>query len=375
VDRTVDTIPFATPHSLYGLWSVFGAVNTPNRALTWGLNAGYGTAPIFAEGAEGRELDLGANAVWRPTASLRVEALWTHQRITRSRDGSRFSTADIPRLKLEYQLTREIFFRYVGQYFAQDQAALVDPRTGQPLLVSGATAGPSIVNDFRSDVLFSYKPTPGTVFFFGYGASLDEVRADISSFTSQLEAAGLLVASATALVICSPLFILAPLLIWAEDGAPVLFSQERVGRDGKRFILLKFRTMRLRGDQAHDDMYTRERDRRVTRVGRRLRKLRLDELPQLWNALRGDISLIGPRAEWSKCAERYEQTIPFYHFRHLVKPGITGWAQVNYPYGENDDDAVEKLKYDLYYIRHYSLKLDAMIVLKTLYTMLFGKGR
>jgi lipopolysaccharide/colanic/teichoic acid biosynthesis glycosyltransferase len=159
-----------------------------------------------------------------------------------------------------------------------------------------------------------------------------------------------IVASATALVICSPLFVLAPLLIWAEDGAPVLFSQERVGRDGKRFILLKG-------------------------VGRWLRKLRLDELPQLWNALKGDISLIGPRAEWSKCAERYEQTIPFYHFRHLVKPGITGWAQVNYPYGENDYDAVEKLKYDLYYIRHYSLKLDAMIVLKTLYTMLFGKGR
>jgi exopolysaccharide biosynthesis polyprenyl glycosylphosphotransferase len=184
-----------------------------------------------------------------------------------------------------------------------------------------------------------------------------------------------ILASATALVICSPLFILAPLLIWAEDGAPVLFTQERVGRDGKRFILLKFRTMRWRGDEVHDDMYTRERDRRVTRVGRWLRKLRLDELPQLCNALKGDISLIGPRAEWSKCAERYEQTIPFYHFRHLVKPGITGWAQVNYHYGENDDDAVEKLKYDLYYIRHYSLKLDAMIVLKTLYTMLFGKGR
>jgi exopolysaccharide biosynthesis polyprenyl glycosylphosphotransferase len=184
-----------------------------------------------------------------------------------------------------------------------------------------------------------------------------------------------IVASATALVICSPLFILASLLIWAEDGAPVLFSQERVGRDGKRFILLKFRTMHRHGDEAHDDIYTRERDRRVTHVGRWLRKLRLDELPQLWNALKGDISLIGPRAEWSKCAERYEQTIPFYHFRHLVKPGITGWAQVNYPYGENDHDAVEKLKYDLYYIRHYSLKLDAMIVLKTLYTMLFGKGR
>jgi exopolysaccharide biosynthesis polyprenyl glycosylphosphotransferase len=182
-------------------------------------------------------------------------------------------------------------------------------------------------------------------------------------------------ASATALVIFFPFFILVPLFIWMDAGAPVFFRQERVGRDGKRFILFKFRTMRCRGDQPYEDIYTREGDPRVTRVGRWLRKLRLDELPQLWSALKGDISLIGPRPEWSKCAERYEQSIAFYHFRHLVKPGITGWAQVNYPYGESDEDAVEKLKYDLYYIRHYSLKLDVMIVLKTLYTMLFGKGR
>jgi exopolysaccharide biosynthesis polyprenyl glycosylphosphotransferase len=183
-----------------------------------------------------------------------------------------------------------------------------------------------------------------------------------------------IVASATALLVCAPLFVLISFLIWLEDGSQVFFRQERVGRDGRRFILFKFRTMR-RSDEAEKDIYTRKDDHRVTGVGRRLRKLRFDELPQLWNALKGDISLIGPRPEWSKCAERYEQTIPFYHFRHLVKPGITGWAQVNYPYGESDKDAVEKLKYDLYYIRHYSLKLDAMIVLKTLYTMLFGKGR
>jgi exopolysaccharide biosynthesis polyprenyl glycosylphosphotransferase len=183
------------------------------------------------------------------------------------------------------------------------------------------------------------------------------------------------VASATTLIIGAPLFVLVPMLIWGEDGSPVFFRQERVGRDGKRFTLFKFRTMRRGSDQEDKDIYARKGDRRITSVGRWLRKLRLDELPQLWNALKGDISLIGPRPEWSKCAERYEQTIPFYHFRHLVKPGITGWAQVNYPYGESDEDAVEKLKYDLYYIRHYSLKLDAMIVLKTLYTMLFGKGR
>lgn len=183
-----------------------------------------------------------------------------------------------------------------------------------------------------------------------------------------------IIASAIALIVCAPLFLIIPLLIWIEDGSPSFFRQERVGRDGRRFVLFKFRTMRF-SDEADQDIYTRKDDRRVTSVGRWLRKLRLDELPQLWNALKGDISLIGPRAEWSKCAEQYEQTIPFYHFRHLVKPGITGWAQVNYPYGESKEDAVEKLKYDLYYIRHYSLKLDAMIVLKTLYTMLFGKGR
>jgi hypothetical protein len=100
-----------------------------------------------------------------------------HERLTRARDGSRFSTANIPRLKLEYQVTRAIFLRYVGQYFAQDQVALVDPRTGQPLLVNGSAAAPRVTNDFRNDLLFSYRPTPGTVVFFGYGSSLTEADA------------------------------------------------------------------------------------------------------------------------------------------------------------------------------------------------------
>jgi exopolysaccharide biosynthesis polyprenyl glycosylphosphotransferase len=183
-------------------------------------------------------------------------------------------------------------------------------------------------------------------------------------------------ASAVLLVLSSPLMVAATCLIWLTDGRPVFFRQSRVGREGELFNAYKFRTMHSTpGDDDSADIYTREGDPRVTRVGRWLRKLRLDELPQLWNVLRGDMSLIGPRAEWIKCTERYEQKIPFYHFRHLVKPGITGWAQVNYPYGESDQDAIEKLKYDLYYIRHYSLKLDAMIVLKTVHTVLFGKGR
>jgi exopolysaccharide biosynthesis polyprenyl glycosylphosphotransferase len=182
--------------------------------------------------------------------------------------------------------------------------------------------------------------------------------------------------SALLLVLLWPVLLFAILLVRLDSGGPAIFRQPRVGRENQLFTMLKLRTMRDEPTgELEPDIYTREGDPRVTRVGRWLRKLRLDELPQLWNVWRGDMSLIGPRAEWIKCAERYEQKIPFYHFRHLVKPGITGWAQVNYPYGESDEDAIEKLKYDLYYIRHYSLKLDAMIVLKTVHTVLFGKGR
>jgi exopolysaccharide biosynthesis polyprenyl glycosylphosphotransferase len=181
--------------------------------------------------------------------------------------------------------------------------------------------------------------------------------------------------SAALLIICSPLIALIALAIWMRNGRPCIFTQERVGRDDQRFTVYKFRTMAEPTAEQAGDLYTREGDPRITRLGRALRKFRLDELPQLWNVLRGEMSLIGPRAEWTKCVERYEKKIPFYHFRHLVKPGITGWAQVNYPYGESEEDALEKLKYDLYYIRHYSLKLDAMIILKTIHTMLFSKGR
>jgi exopolysaccharide biosynthesis polyprenyl glycosylphosphotransferase len=185
-----------------------------------------------------------------------------------------------------------------------------------------------------------------------------------------------LVFSAVLLLIFAPFFPLILFLIWMESGRPAIFRQSRVGREGHIFTAYKFRTMFMRDlNEETTDLYTRHDDPRVTRAGRWLRKLRLDELPQLWNVFKGDMSLIGPRAEWVRCAEQYEKRIPFYHFRHLVKPGITGWAQVNYRYGESDEDTVEKLQYDLYYIRHYSLKLDAMIVLKTVHTMLFGKGR
>jgi len=176
------------------------------------------------------------------------------------------------------------------------------------------------------------------------------------------------------LVLAAPLIVLGALAIWLDDRGPVFFRQRRIGRNHVPFQLVKLRTMRVR--QPHDgDLYTRKDDPRITRVGSFLRATRLDEFPQMWNVLIGDMSLIGPRAEWDRLVENYERDIACYHFRHLVKPGITGWAQVNYPYGASREDTIRKLEYDLYYIRHFSFRLDATIVLKTIHIMLFGKGR
>ncbi len=175
------------------------------------------------------------------------------------------------------------------------------------------------------------------------------------------------------LVLASPVLLLAAAAIWLDDRGPILFWQTRIGKHRVPFRACKLRTMRP--DAGTAVPYAQPGDARITGAGGLLRAMRLDEIPQLWNVLRGDMSLIGPRAEWVKLVERYEKEIPCYHFRHLVKPGITGWAQVNYPYGANLDDTLRKLEYDLYYIRHFSFVLDASIVLKTIHVMLFGKGR
>lgn len=175
------------------------------------------------------------------------------------------------------------------------------------------------------------------------------------------------------LAIAAPFIAVAMLAIRWEDRGPAFFAQTRVGFNQRRFRIFKLRTMSV--DAGGGPLYTQPGDRRITRVGAFLRNSRLDELPQLWNVLRGDMSLIGPRAEWERLVESYEREIPCYHFRHLVKPGITGWAQVNYPYGASLEDTARKLEYDLYYIRHFSFTLDAAIVLKTIHTVLGGKGR
>lgn len=181
-----------------------------------------------------------------------------------------------------------------------------------------------------------------------------------------------IVMSSIGLILAAPALAFAGIFIRLEDGGPVFFKQSRIGRNRVAFQIVKLRTMRPASGGAR---YTQIGDARVTRVGRFLRASRIDEFPQLWNVLCGEMSLIGPRAEWDQLVADYERQIPCYYFRHLVKPGITGWAQVNYPYGANLEDTQRKLEYDLYYIRHFSFLLDASIVLKTIHVIFFGKGR
>lgn len=176
-------------------------------------------------------------------------------------------------------------------------------------------------------------------------------------------------------VMASPLLVLAAIAIKLDSRGAVLFRQIRVGLDGKTFVVYKFRSMREGAEDDTGPVWAQEADSRVTRVGRVLRKVRLDELPQVFNVLRGDMSLVGPRPERPYFVDLLEQEIPFYDLRHSVKPGITGWAQVARPYGASIEAAREKLQYDLYYAKNMSLRLDAVILLKTLRVVLFGKGR
>ena len=175
------------------------------------------------------------------------------------------------------------------------------------------------------------------------------------------------------LILISPVLAIAMLAVKLTSEGPVFFKQQRIGAREVPFTLIKLRTMQIGSDAKGD--YTSIDDPRLTPIGKFLRKSRLDELPQLINVIRGEMSLIGPRAEWEKLVKNYEKAIPHYHLRHIVRPGITGWAQVNYPYGANLEDTINKLKYDLYYVRYFSLVMDLTIIIKTGYTMLFGRGR
>ena len=182
-----------------------------------------------------------------------------------------------------------------------------------------------------------------------------------------------IVASAAGLFLFLPLCLSVALAIKLESKGPVLYRQERVGEDGTTFCLLKFRSMGIDAEK-NGPAWAGSNDARVTRVGRVIRKVRLDEIPQMVNVLRGEMSFVGPRPERAFFIERLKTEIPFYSIRHTVKPGITGWAQIRYPYGASKEDALEKLKYDLYYIKHMSIFFDLMIIAETAKIVLLGKG-
>ncbi len=183
------------------------------------------------------------------------------------------------------------------------------------------------------------------------------------------------IAAAAALGIAlAPVAALTALAVRIDSPGPALYSQDRMGLDGRVFRVYKFRSMRVDAERGAGAVWATADDPRVTRVGRVIRRLRFDELPQLFNVLRGDMSLVGPRPERPEMVEQLDQEIPFYHLRHVVRPGLTGWAQICFPYGASIEEAREKLCYDLYYIKNWSLFFELQIMLQTFKVMLFGRG-
>ncbi len=177
------------------------------------------------------------------------------------------------------------------------------------------------------------------------------------------------------LTFLSPILFLIAILIKLESHGPVFFQQERVGRNNKPFRLLKFRSMCQNAEKMSGPAFARKNDPRITRIGMVIRKIRLDEVPQFINIFKGDMDLVGPRPERTVFVSQLEKIVPYYNLRHVVRPGLTGWAQENYPYGDSFEDSREKLKYDLYYVKHFSWYLDLLIVFLTVREVLFRRGR
>jgi sugar transferase (PEP-CTERM system associated) len=175
------------------------------------------------------------------------------------------------------------------------------------------------------------------------------------------------------LIASAPVMIVSAIIIKLESPGPIFYLQERVGEGNELFKVIKFRSM-VQDAEKHGAVWAQKNDSRVTRFGGFIRKVRIDELPQLWNVLKGEMSLVGPRPERQVFVNQLVEEIPYYGIRHVVKPGVTGWAQVSYPYGASKEDALRKLEYDLFYIKNNSLPLDLLVVFYTIKTVLFGKG-
>ena len=179
----------------------------------------------------------------------------------------------------------------------------------------------------------------------------------------------------TVMLICfSPLILLVAVAIKLDSRGAVFFPQERVGKSGKLFMMYKFRSMQANAEEESGPVWTKENDSRITRVGKIIRKLHFDEIPQLWNVFKGDMSFVGPRPERPFFVEKLKETIPYYNERLSVKPGLTGWAQIKFAYSSTEEEALEKLKYDLYYIKNMSLVMDLIIIFHTIKIVLLGRG-
>jgi sugar transferase (PEP-CTERM system associated) len=174
-------------------------------------------------------------------------------------------------------------------------------------------------------------------------------------------------------ILSLPVVIVTAILIKLDSRGPVLYRQERVGKNGRPFMVMKFRSM-CTDAEKNGPVWALKEDDRVTRVGRVIRKIRVDEIPQFWNILKGEMNFVGPRPERPHFVKQLAEEIPYYEQRHLIAPGLTGWAQIKYPYGSSIEDARQKLQYDLYYIKNQSLTLDAAILFETVKTILFGRG-
>jgi sugar transferase (PEP-CTERM system associated) len=176
------------------------------------------------------------------------------------------------------------------------------------------------------------------------------------------------------LILAAPLALITAIAIWLESRGPILYRQERAGQNERHFTLLKFRSMTNNAEAGVGPVWAAENDPRMTRVGVIIRMLRVDEIPQMINVLKGEMSFVGPRPERPFFVERLKPNVPYYDLRHSVKPGITGWAQIRYRYGDSEQDAVEKLQYDLYYIKHMSPVFDLQIIFESFKVILFGSG-
>ena len=263
--------------------------------------------------------------------------------------------------------------RYARKHRAREIVVATDDRRGLPVsqLLQCRVAGLHVI-DYLDFMERETETVDLSVLQPGWLIFCDGFRS--SRLAKVIKRCFDIVTSLVLLIVTLPLLLLASLLIVLESPGPVLYRQQRVGLGGRPFVVLKLRSMRADAEKDGTPRWAETGDPRVTRVGRFIRRARIDELPQLWNVLKGDMSFVGPRPERPAFVDDFCREIPFYGERHCVKPGITGWAQINYPYGASLEDARNKLSYDLYYAKNHGLFLDLIILLQTIRVILWADG-